>query len=268
MRAFVTLLFLALYSWAGVIFNGGLEIVSIESRYAGNLAINNKPVDWLNHPSKDGVKIALIPASYYAKSDINITNSIGDQSSLTVLKLEQKNYKKENITVAPSKANPPKSVMARIEKERKEAIEVYKTFSPNLLVSSKFIAPMSSFITSHYGSARVFNGSVKSYHGGTDYRAAVGEDVIAANDGVVKIAKDRYYAGKSVIIDHGGGIYTQYYHLDRINVKVGQKVEKGEIIGISGATGRVSGPHLHFGVIVRNIQVDPLVFIEKFNSLF
>ena len=155
----------------------------------------------------------------------------------------------------------------QIEKERKEAIEIYKTFSPNLLVNSEFISPMSSFITSEYGNARVFNGSIKSYHSGVDYRAAIGQKVVSANDGIVRIAKDRYYAGNSVVIDHGGGIYTQYYHLDRIDVKVGQKVTKGEKIGLSGASGRVSGPHLHFGIIVRNTQVDPLIFIEKFNSI-
>lgn len=268
MRVFFFLLIFAICSWAGTIFNGGLEILSIKSSEAGDLKVDNKSVSWLNHPSKDGVKIAIIPASYYAKNDINITNSLNGQSSLKVLKVEQKEYKKESIKVAPAKANPPKSVMKRIEKERNEAIEVYRSITPNLLVNSKFIAPMSSFITSQYGNARVFNNSIKSYHGGTDYRAPIGQKVIAANDGIVRIAKDRYYAGKSVIIDHGGGIYTQYYHLDRIDVKVGQKVSKGDQIGLSGATGRVSGPHLHFGVIIRNIQVDPLVFIEKFNSLF
>lgn len=268
MRVFLTLLFLALNSWAGTIFNGGIEIISIKSVYAGDLKVNNKPVSWLNHPIENDVKIALIPASYYAKNDINITNSLNGQNSVTILKMEQKNYKKESIKVAPAKANPPKSVMKRIENERNEAMEIYRTFSSNLLVNSKFIAPMSSFITSQYGNARVFNDTIKSYHGGTDYRAPIGQKVIAANDGIVRIAKDRYYAGKSVIIDHGGGIYTQYYHLDRIDAKVGQRVAKGDQIGLSGATGRVSGPHLHFGVIVRNVQVDPLVFIEKFNSLF
>jgi murein DD-endopeptidase MepM/ murein hydrolase activator NlpD len=268
MRVFLTLLLLALHSWAGTIFNGGIEIISIKSVYAGDLKVNNKPVSWLNHPRENDAKIALIPANYYAKNDINITNSLNGQNSLTILKMEQKNYKKESIKVAPAKANPPKSVMKRIENERNEAMEIYRTFSPNLLVNSKFIAPMSSFITSQYGNARVFNDTIKSYHGGTDYRASIGQKVIAANDGIVRIAKDRYYAGKSIVIDHGGGIYTQYYHLDRIDAKVGQRVTKGDQIGLSGATGRVSGPHLHFGVIVRNVQVDPLVFIEKFNSLF
>ena len=268
MRVVLALLIFAVFSWAEDTFNGSVEIFSIDSNYAGELKINDKTTAWLDHPTQDGVKIAIIPIGYYAKDDINITNSLNNQSNLTILKVKQKNYKKESITVAPSKATPPKSVMNRIEKERKEAIEIYKTFSPNLLVNSEFISPMSSFITSEYGNARVFNGSIKSYHSGVDYRAAIGQKVVSANDGIVRIAKDRYYAGNSVVIDHGGGIYTQYYHLDRIDVKVGQKVTKGEKIGLSGASGRVSGPHLHFGIIVRNTQVDPLIFIEKFNLIF
>ena len=91
--------------------------------------------------------------------------------------------------------------------------------------------------------------------------------MIAANDGVVAIAKDRYYAGGSVVIDHGEGIYTQYYHLSALNVKVGQSVKKGDIIALSGASGRVSGPHLHFGVIAGGVQVNPLNFVKKINEI-
>ena len=82
MRVFLIILLLALHSWAGVIFNGGIEIISIKSVYAGDLKVNNKPVSWLNHPRENDAKIALIPASYYAKNDINITNSLNGQSSL------------------------------------------------------------------------------------------------------------------------------------------------------------------------------------------
>lgn len=79
------------------------------------------------------------------------------------------------------------------------------------------------------------------------------------------IAKERFYAGNSVVINHGGGIYSQYYHLSKINVGVGDLVKKGEVIGLSGATGRVSGPHLHFGIMVNANSVEPLKFIEAIN---
>ncbi|HEF3953264.1 TPA: M23 family metallopeptidase, partial [Campylobacter jejuni] len=103
---------------------------------------------------------------------------------------------------------------------------------------------------------------------GTDFRAATGTPIYAANSGIVKIAKDRYFAGNSVVIDHGFGIYSQYYHLSKIDVKVGQKIKKGELIGLSGASGRVSGPHLHFGILAGGKQVDPLDFVSKFNAIF
>lgn len=111
----------------------------------------------------------------------------------------------------------------------------------------------------------MFNNTLKSYHSGTDFRAAIGTPIKAINDGIVKISKDRFYAGGSVVIDHGAGIYSQYYHLSKMNVKVGDIVKKGDIVGLSGDTGRVSGPHLHFGIMVNNNQVNPLNFIETIN---
>ena len=158
--------------------------------------------------------------------------------------------------------------MERIKLERDEANAVYATASSGLKFSSPFALPIKSVVTSPFGTARVFNGTLKSYHGGADFRAAVGTPVVAANDGVVVIAKDRYYAGGSVVIDHGEGIYTQYYHLSRIDARVNQTVKKGEIIGLSGQSGRVNGPHLHFGVIANGAQINPLDFVEKINSVF
>ncbi|MFR8441736.1 MAG: M23 family metallopeptidase, partial [Campylobacter sp.] len=127
--------------------------------------------------------------------------------------------------------------------------------------------PLNSKITSAFGNARTFNGELKSYHSGTDYRAAVGTGVRAANDGVVVIAKDRYYAGGSVVIDHGGGIYSQYYHLSEIKVALGDHVHKGDEIALSGESGRVSGPHLHFGIAINGVSVNPLSFVAKFNEV-
>ncbi len=107
---------------------------------------------------------------------------------------------------------------------------------------------------------------LKSYHGGTDFRAAVGVPVIAANDGKVVLVQDRFYSGQSVIIDHGHGVYTCYFHMSKFHVQELQDVKKGEVIGLSGSSGRVSGPHLHFGVRIGGEQVDPLHFIALANE--
>ncbi len=224
------------------ITNGDVEIYA--TLQPKKLSIDNKAVRWIKSPKDKNISFAIVAAGYHKKGKISLSN--GDEKQIYKVVLGK--YKREKITVAKSKANPPKSVLKRIENERNEANKIYKNKSEGLKISTKFLQPINSKITSPFGTARVFNKSVKSFHGGIDYRAAVNTPIIAVNDGVVVIAKDRYYAGGSVVIDHGEGIYTQYYHLESINVKVGDSVKKGDKIGLSGATGRVSGPHLHFGV--------------------
>lgn len=249
------------------IVNGDVEIVQVEAKFAGNLSIDGKKKRWLSVPRDENLKFALVAASYRQKGEIKLVNGLKSGDETIVFKIVEGEYKKEKITVEGSKVTPPKDVLKRIEEEREEANKIYATANVGLKFDSKFILPMSSAVTSPFGTARVFNGTLKSYHGGTDFRAAVGSSVIAANDGVVVIAKDRYYAGGSVVIDHGEGIYTQYYHLSALNVKVGQSVKKGDIIALSGASGRVSGPHLHFGVIVGGVQVNPINFVKKINEI-
>jgi len=249
------------------IVNGDVEIVQVEAKFAGNLSIDGKKKRWLSVPRDENLKFALVAASYRQKGEIKLVNGLKSGDETIVFKIVEGEYKKEKITVEGSKVTPPKDVLKRIEEEREEANKIYATANVGLKFDSKFILPMSSAVTSPFGTARVFNGTLKSYHGGTDFRAAVGSSVIAANDGVVVIAKDRYYAGGSVVIDHGEGIYTQYYHLSALNVKVGQGVKKGDIIALSGSSGRVSGPHLHFGVIVGGVQVNPINFVKKINEI-
>ena len=249
------------------IVNGDVEIVRVEAKFAGNLSIDGKKKRWLSVPGDENLKFAIVSAGYRQKGEIKLVNGLKSGDETIVFKIVEGEYKKEKITVEGGKVTPPKDVLKRIEEEREEANKIYATANAGLKFDSKFILPMSSAVTSPFGTARVFNGTLKSYHGGTDFRAAVGTPVIAANDGVVVIAKDRYYAGGSVVIDHGEGIYTQYYHLSALNVKVGQSVKKGDIIALSGASGRVSGPHLHFGVIVGGVQVNPLNFVKKINEI-
>lgn len=252
---------------AQTIVNGDVEIVRVEAKFAGNLSIDGKKKRWLSVPGDENLKFALVAASYRQKGEIKLVNGLKSGDETIVFKIVEGEYKKEKITVEGSKVTPPKDVLKRIEQEREEANKIYATANVGLKFNSKFILPMSSMVTSPFGTARVFNGTLKSYHGGTDFRAAVGTSVVAANDGVVVIAKDRYYAGGSVVIDHGEGIYTQYYHLSALNVKVGQSVKKGDTIALSGASGRVSGPHLHFGVIVGGVQVNPINFVKKINEI-
>ena len=128
--------------------------------------------------------------------------------------------------------------------------------------------PMESVVTSHYGNARVFNSELRSYHAGTDFRASIGTPIKAINDGKVVLAKERFMSGNSVIIDHGEGIYSAYFHCSTLKVSLGEYVKKGHIIALSGDTGRVSGAHLHFTIMVQGVSLDALHFISTINALF
>ena len=225
-----------------------------------------------NHPSDETKLYALVPMSYYQKLNnekIKITYKENKRiySKFIFLKVEDGKYKKEEITVSKSKVNPRgKETKKRISKEYAEAMKVYATVTPKSYINSKFILPLDTFITSDFGKARVYNGSLKGYHSGTDFRAKTGTPIIASNDGVVALVKDRFYSGGTILIDHGQGIYTCYFHMSAFDVKVKQRVKKGQIIGLSGQSGRVTGPHLHFAVRINAVQVDPLQFIQLMNS--
>jgi murein DD-endopeptidase MepM/ murein hydrolase activator NlpD len=121
-----------------------------------------------------------------------------------------------------------------------------------------FIKPTAGSVTSPFGTARVFNGRLKSRHTGLDFRGGTGAPVMSANDGVVALVDTFYLGGKCVYVDHGAGLVTAYMHLSKQLVKVGQQVKKGQRIGLIGATGRVTGPHLHFITRYGTISVNPL----------
>ena len=234
-------------------------------------ALEQKKYTIFKHPSKNERYYVLIPISYETKPqekkvEIFYKENGVQKTKTVVLDVQDGKYEKETLQVDGSKVTLSPEDKARTEKEYAEAMEIYKKATPKTLVSSDFIVPLDSKITSDFGKARVYNGSLKSYHGGTDFRAAVGVPVIAANDGKVVLVQDRFYSGQSVIIDHGHGVYTCYFHMSKFHVKESQDVKKGEVIGLSGSSGRVSGPHLHFGVRVGGEQVDPLHFIALANE--
>ena len=217
-------------------------------------------------------KYALIPFSYYEKPEnkiayINYEEENRLKEETLFLKVVDGNYEKEEIKVSSSKVNPKSlEVKNRISKEYKEAMKIYNTVSSQSYIKTKFIQPMKSKITSSFGKARVYNGSLKGYHSGTDYRAKIGTPVLAVNDAKVVLVKKRFYSGGTVLLDHGEGIYTCYFHMSKFNVTKGDIVKKGELLGLSGKSGRVTGPHLHFSARINGVQVDPLQLIALMNK--
>lgn len=224
------------------------------------------------HPLDKTKMYALVPMSYYQapsneKMGIHYKKNGQSITQEMFIKVQDGNYAKEQIQVSKAKVNPTsEAVKKRISKEYNEAMHIYGTVNKESYFNSAFIAPLHSKITSNFGKARVYNDSLKGYHSGTDYRADVGTPIIASNNGIVALVEERFYSGGTVLIDHGQGIYTCYFHMSKFAVKKGQKVKKAQTLGLSGASGRVTGPHLHFAVRINKVQVDPLQFIELINN--
>ena len=170
------------------------------------------------------------------------------------------NFPVERLRVAPAFGRQPDSALAaRIRRESDRAVDVAtRSHDTPLLWQQEFMRPRPSRITSGFGRGREYNGAITSRHMGTDFAGATGAPVRAANRGVVRIVDGFYYGGNVVYVDHGGGLTTAYLHLSSQRVAAGDTVERGQILGSVGATGRVTGPHLHFIVRYGRVTVDPL----------
>jgi murein DD-endopeptidase MepM/ murein hydrolase activator NlpD len=254
--------------------NAHTVLVTIDNRNIERLKIsfNGLHLDFQEHPFEKDLSYALLPIDYYSplkRHTVFYSYYYKGKKHLKhfTLKVKEGNYKSEKLSVSSSKVKLAKKDRLRAKKEYKEAMRVYNSVSDEIYWEKDFIKPMKSKITSPFGTKRVYNKMIKRFHTGTDFRAKVGTPIVASNDGVVRIAKDRFYAGGSVVIDHGHGVYTCYYHLSEIDVKAGEKIKRGEQLGLSGATGRVTGPHLHFAVYVNGKIVAPMQFIEVVNEL-
>jgi murein DD-endopeptidase MepM/ murein hydrolase activator NlpD len=152
---------------------------------------------------------------------------------------------------------------ARADREGAETSAIYDTFTPERYWTEAFEIPVRGAKDGrNFGHRRVFNGQPRAPHSGADLRATTGTPIYAANRGRVVLAKDLFYSGNAVFIDHGYGLYTTYLHLSKIDVAVGEIVERGQQLGLAGATGRVTGPHLHWGVRLLDARVDPFSLVR------
>jgi murein DD-endopeptidase MepM/ murein hydrolase activator NlpD len=166
-------------------------------------------------------------------------------------------FPSRSLRVASRFVEPPRKLKARIERDRRAFEAAYaRPFSPPRFTTS-FDWPRRAGTAGRFGDQRVFNGKKESVHYGLDLVGPRGAPVLAANDGEVVLVRDCYYSGKTVVVFHGADVYTLYFHLDRANVKPGAKVRKGDRLGAVGSTGRSTGPHLHWGVRVAGLLVDP-----------
>jgi murein DD-endopeptidase MepM/ murein hydrolase activator NlpD len=159
---------------------------------------------------------------------------------------------------------PPAMVDLDPETERRAVAEgerlatLYRTVTPERLWRGPFVRPVAGQEPpTGFGARRVINGKPRAPHSGTDYAAGRGTPVVAANSGRVALVADFFFPGRLVVLDHGLGVYTLYFHLDTVAVGDGDGVDRGQILGTVGATGRATGPHLHFGALIGGARVDP-----------
>jgi hypothetical protein len=208
------------------------------------------------HEAVFGVPYAMKPGSP------EVIFRIGDEAARKEMRLpltvNEGSYRSETLSVDPSRVSPPARALKRILREQKEIGHLYRTITRKKYWNGPFVLPIDSSVTSPYGGKRVFNGALQNYHSGMDLKAAVGTPVLAPAGGTVVLSKDLYYTGGTVILDHGYGIYTIYAHLSKIVARLGDTVTTKGLLGLSGATGRVTGPHLHWTVVINKIKVNPM----------
>jgi len=208
--------------------------------------------------------------AWYALAGVDVEAPAGPSTLKIAMRLHDKvhelnstiaihpaHYRTSTLTVPPKFVEPGPEELKQVEEDRKVKEKAYASTADRPLWSGSFIAPVKSAPTDSFGTRRTFNGKLASIHKGTDFRAAMGTPVHAANSGIVVLAQRLYYEGNCVMIDHGLGLMSISMHLSRIDVKPGQHVTRGQVLGLSGATGRVTGPHLHWAIRWQGAMLDP-----------
>lgn len=179
------------------------------------------------------------------------------------VKIVRRDFHVERLTVPNTMVDLDPETERRAVAESKQMATLYRTITPERLWRGKFTNPLGTTAAGGgFGARRIINGQPRSPHSGSDYSAPRGTPVVAVNAGKVALVAEFFFPGRLVILDHGLGLYTAYFHLDTIAVAEGERVERGQTLGTVGATGRATGPHLHFGAQVAGARVDPTTLLS------
>jgi murein DD-endopeptidase MepM/ murein hydrolase activator NlpD len=198
---------------------------------------------------------------------LQVTNADGsvERTSITVT---PRQWPTERINgVPPKTVNPPPEIAARIQREQAQVTAARERDDPRPDFAQPFAWPVQGRISGRFGNARVYNGQPGAGHSGMDIAVPTGTPVKAPAAGVITFAApDLYLTGGTILLDHGFGVSSNFLHLSRIDVKVGERVQQGQVIGAVGATGRATGPHLHWGMNWFDVRIDPLLVLERAKS--
>lgn len=181
--------------------------------------------------------------------------------SMNVLVVKEK-FRVEHLKLPKEKVDLDEKALARWKSEQEQVKTALAEDSRFKLWQGGFLEPVGGKRTGIFGSVRIMNGQARNPHNGEDIGAPMGTDVLATNDGVVRLTVDHIFSGKGVYVDHGLGFYSMYFHLSEVSVKEGDIVKAGQVVGKVGATGRATGPHLHWGVKLNGARVNPYALLE------
>jgi hypothetical protein len=198
--------------------------------------------------------------------ELEITSRDGDSFQRTAsFIIEPTDFPVQRLTLPESQVTLSSEDLARHERERAAVAAAYAGRRQKRLWNEGFLRPVSGSVSTPFGVRRMLNDKPRNPHSGVDFRGPLGQPVAAAADGVVVLTADHFFSGKSIYIDHGMGIITMYFHLSEILVETGNTVTRETVIGRIGSTGRSTGPHLHWGVRIHDLNVNPLAFLALFD---
>jgi murein DD-endopeptidase MepM/ murein hydrolase activator NlpD len=210
----------------------------------------------------------LVPIDLEAEGTLSISRRLASGAvEKRVIAIGAYDWPTERVTVDEKYVAPPAAALQRIARDQARAGKAFA-----LRTARRFSLPLGAPLAElpeagRFGARRFFNGEARSPHSGADYRAATGTPVFAVADGVVAIAEDQYFPGNSVFVDHGDGLISMAFHLSSIAVAEGDVVKRGQLLGKVGATGRVTGPHLHLGLRWRGAKIDPSALLAPLQAL-
>ncbi len=241
---------------------GGIAIISIQLEEKPEAFFYDRKVMMLGS-NNNWKAIVGIPLSAKAGTHKLLVKNNGIETNYK-FEVQNKDYETQYLTIKNKrKVNPNEQDMSRIIKEKKLISKAKAHWSDNKNVPLKFIQPADGPYSSPFGLRRFFNKQARKPHSGLDIAAPKGTPIIAPADGIVINTGDYFFNGNTVFLDHGQGLITMYCHMDSINIEEGTEVKTGDIIGHVGLTGRVTGAHLHWSVMLNNVTVDPILFLSE-----
>ncbi len=203
-----------------------------------------------------GIDLEIPPGRYTIA--VRVVTPRAAEEKLIRVRVKPRPFATRRLTVDKAFVNPPPGTLGRIERDERLLREVWTTPVPERLWRVPFLRPVPGAANSRFGMRSIFNGEPRNPHTGADLLSAAGTPVVAPAAGRVRVARDLYFSGNTVVIDHGGGLFSLLAHLSVVDVSEGQDIAAGSVIGRVGATGRVTGPHLHWAVRVSGARIDPI----------